>query len=246
MLPQQDLSPRYWAAFDAQLMFKGLQPDVLGTGDSRDSSFRSVLVKSGLAKGCRALDIGAGGFVGHTTTRHMLDVLEAQVDAVEIDAALCAKLTERFGNRVNVICKSIDDFDPGDTRYDLIALDLPMIPYEFEELIPRFLPRLNDGGYVVCDFPYDIDATFGGSQPLFDPSYRPEWEAFMLRKFGAIEIDPRTAQRAYHGSELTVRAILDKWSALTKRRGFGWIVLQKGRPVREQGMMERIVQRLRG
>ena len=213
-----------WEKFDRELLFEGLDPGVPGMGNS---SFRAILTRLLVPKGCLALDIGAGGFLGNTTTRHLVEVLDADVDAVEIDADLAHKLDEKFAGRIKVHNLAIQDFPRAGRRYDVIVSDLPMVPWQINTFAPDWLENLKPGGYYIFCTVYDLAGMFDGKEPLMDRSVRPDFEKFLLERFGTIKIDPRTAQKSFIGSSLTVRAIVDKWCLKSPRRGFGFIVLQK-------------------
>lgn len=217
-----------WAKFDRELLFQNLDPGVPGVGDS---SFRAITTRLLVPKGCSTLDVGAGGFLGNTTTKHLIEVLDAQVDAVEIDAELARKLDEKFAGRIKVYNLPIQDLPKVELKYDIIISDLPMVPWQINSFVPDWLGTLKPGGYYILCTVYDLVGMFDGKEPLMDRSIRPDFEQFLLDRFGTTTIDPRTAQKAFIGSGLTVRAIVDKWSLRSPRRGFGFIVLQKDGPL---------------
>lgn len=217
-----------WEKFDRELLFKGLDPAVPGVGDS---AFRAIVTRLLVPKGCSTLDIGSGGFLGNTTTRHLVEVLDAEVDAVEIDTELARKLDEKFAGRIKVHAMAIQDFPRAGRQYDIIVSDLPMVPWQINEFAPDWLENLKPGGYYIFCTVYDLVGMFDGKEPLMDRSIRPDFEKFLLERFGTTTIDPRTAQKSFIGSPLTVRAIVDKWCMKSPRRGFGFIVLQKEGPL---------------
>lgn len=214
-----------WPAFERDLLFPTLAPRSLHKGRS---GFRAILKNLDLPKGAYALDVGAGGFAGETTTRHLVDVLDAKIDAVELIPELAQKLEAAFPKgRLNVVVGDIFDFKPPAEPYDILVFDLPIIGDQIETLIPRWLPHLKPGGYVVTDFVYDLAQTFDSRDPLLNPPRREEFQNLLMHRFGATRVDAVTAQRAYFGTPLTVRGLVDKWLCRAAFRGFGWLVLQK-------------------
>jgi protein-L-isoaspartate O-methyltransferase len=212
-----------WPRFERELLFRTADPKVLQRGSS---GFRAILKELGLPKGCRALDVGAGGFTGATTTKHLIEVLDAEIDAVELIPELVEKLETTYGSRLNVICADIYDFMPS-APYDLVVLDLPIMDKQIDELVPRFLPHVNPGGYFITCMVYDLQSVFDVKEPLLHHARRGEFETFMTQRFGATRLDPVVAQRAFAGTPVTVRAVVDKWLCRGEARGFGWLVLQK-------------------
>lgn len=214
-----------WPAFERDLLFPTLAPLAMRVGSS---GFRAILKDLDLPKGAKALDVGAGGFAGATTTRHLVDILDAKIDAVELIPELAEKLEAAFPKgRLNVVVGDIFDFKPPAEPYDILVFDLPIIGDQIETLIPRWLPHLKPGGYVLTDFVYDLAQTFDCREPLLNPTRRTEFEDLLTHRFRATHVDPVTAQRAYFGTPLTVRGIVDKWLCKSPCRGFGWLVLQK-------------------
>src|SRR5205807_5733414 len=66
-----------------------------------DSSFRDLVAALQLQGVARILDVGAGGFLGETTTIHLLDLFpDAQITAVELDAERADALKEKCGDRM--------------------------------------------------------------------------------------------------------------------------------------------------
>src|SRR4051794_41368686 len=70
----------------------------------KSTSFRSLLRALHLRRVESVLDVGAGGFVGETTTTHLLDLLDAAVTAVELHPERVAALEERVGDRLEGGC----------------------------------------------------------------------------------------------------------------------------------------------
>jgi tRNA1Val (adenine37-N6)-methyltransferase len=123
----------------------------------------------------RVLDIGTGtGLISLMTAQRS----NAQIDALEIDAEACdqAKLNilkSPWGNRINVIHKSIQEYtEASDLKYDLIVSNPPYFQnslfapdekrtkarhnseFEYEDLIKASLKFLNTNGVLSIILPY--------------------------------------------------------------------------------------------
>ena len=173
-----------------------------------DSGFRFLIEALPLKKRCRALDVGAGGFVGETTTRHLLEALKARIDAVEIDASLCEQLRKRFGRKITVSCADIESFAASaKQKYDLIVHDVT--PRDLLlSMLPRYARLLKADGWLVCYFASD--------EIIGDPAFAP-----------LPTTDPRLAQlRSIVGPGFHVRGLIDKWRLRSDRRGSSFLVMQ--------------------
>jgi SAM-dependent methyltransferase len=191
------------------------------------SGFRHIVETLPLRNGCQVLDVGAGGFCGDTTTIYLRDILKARIDAVEIDPALAEKLSERFGETINVVCSDIESFLTNtDNHYDLIVHDIAIMDIFFDEMLPSYSRRLNKGGYIVAAFIFDHAKTNQGPAPLFSPEASAHQANFLLRRFGSLAPTRRQIQaRLRPGCK--VEAIVDKFNwRIPQLAGLGWLVLK--------------------
>src|SRR2546421_4153499 len=104
---------------------------------SSDSSFRDLVAALQLQGVARILDVGAGGFLGETTTIHLLDLFpDAQITAVELDAERADALKEKFGDRMEVVAGDIEEYAPPEP-FDLVVIDLDSqrVPLVFDRLL---------------------------------------------------------------------------------------------------------------
>jgi hypothetical protein len=209
-------------AFGTDPIWNDLAPQV---PDHRGSGFRAILRLLGLPIGCKVLDVGAGGFLGETTTVHLLDVLQANVIGIELDIEKAQRLKEKFGERIEVFIGRWEEYSTEEPQ-DLIIFDLDSqsIPTIFDSFIESALPMLGPRGVIVSLFIYDADAVFDSEKPLLNPRDKQLHKAFLMRKFGTDKVDRVAAEKAFSGSAFAVRGITDKWM---EHRGLGWIALQK-------------------
>jgi tetratricopeptide (TPR) repeat protein len=153
--------------------------------------FRTVLNSLRLPASPSILDVGAGGFLGSTTTVHLAKVPGARTDAVELVPELARKLDEKFAGQINVVN---DDFlsYPFNKRYDLVCLDLDsgLIPALFENWLPGKVKEvLNPTGAVIV-------LCFGYAPKSFSPEFGLAEESQMLanrflpRYFGTNVLTP--------------------------------------------------------
>src|SRR4051812_28417177 len=95
-----------------------LPTDVPATSDS---SFRDLVDALQLDAVARILDVGAGGFLGETTTIHLLELFpEADITAVELDEERAKGLEEKFGDRLGVVAGDVEAYAPP-APFDLIV-----------------------------------------------------------------------------------------------------------------------------
>ncbi len=167
-------------------------------GRPRDTPFRRIVAGLGLPRAARVLDIGAGGFVGETTTRHLTDLVDAPVVALERDEGRAAKLAERFGDAIEVVAADAFAYAPAD-RFDLAVVDLDtgLIPRVFDELLDRLAAgALAPGGHAVVAIVTDLALAYAGPSALHVDGAEP-MAAFMRERFGRLRLDAEVLARAY-------------------------------------------------
>lgn len=203
-------------------------PLVPQVSDHNNLGFRAIIKALPIKMGCRALDVGAGGFVGQSTTVHLLELLAAQIDAVELSKERAEKLLERFGNKLQVWAQDIFTFNWPLGKYDLIVMDLDsaVIPLMMENLVPIAKDHLAQSGYMILVTIYDAEEVYNAENPLLPVGGRDKQIEFMNRYYGTPKLAVETARRVFEGSNLTVVGIVDKYMG-TSRRCVGWLVLQK-------------------
>jgi cyclopropane fatty-acyl-phospholipid synthase-like methyltransferase len=193
--------------FEVGLISKGLIPIV---DDHQVSGFRAILKLLHLPRGCRALDVGAGGFLGTTTTVHLIDVLAAEVTALEINPERASKLAAKFGDRLTVVASSFEQYIvqlSGENKYNLVVFDIdtPLIPKIFDTMIDAASAVLTSDGFIISVFIYDIDGTFNCEPPLLSRLGKALQEEFLIGKFGTTKVDAfccpaRVHRQQFHGS----------------------------------------------
>jgi SAM-dependent methyltransferase len=194
----------------------------------RETSFRRLLRSLDLEQVGSVLDIGAGGFQGETTTRHLLDVLDAPVTAVELDPGRAAALVERFGDRLEVVCA--DAFAWDDPRaFDLVVLDIdtPRIPALFEEQLDTgVLERVRPGGVVIAAVVADAEQAFHGPKAL-PAANEPLIVPFLERHFGTRKLTDEGVKAHYaEHPHYRALALIDKWRR-DPANYMAWLALQR-------------------
>jgi len=115
------------------------------------TNFELMMWELDLPHDAKVLDVGAGGFVGETTTKHLVNKFD-HVFALEQNEAACGKLREKYTPEIlTVLCGSIEEFVPL-FEYDLMVVDLNsgQIPFIRDTLIEhygRYIVRI--GGYII-------------------------------------------------------------------------------------------------
>ncbi len=194
-----------------------------------DSSFRDLVAALG-GHHRRILDVGAGGFVGATTTVHLLDLFpDAHVTAVELDPTRADALREEFGERIEVVTADIAEYE-AEELFDLIVIDLDTgaVPHIFDVLLEEvLLPLTRPGGLIVTIIVLDLFNAYHGPRPLLARDAEPEMCAFMLRRFGYLYLTDARVKAAYadHG-ELDPVVTVEKWRADVHNIS-GWTALRR-------------------
>lgn len=193
------------------------------------SQFDLLLNSLPLAPNPRILDVGAGGFVGETTTKHLIKIPGARVDGIELDKHQVDALAEKFGDQMRAMHGDFltHEFD---TTYDLIVLDMPSqtLPAEFESWIPgKVTQLLNPNGIVIA-----LCYGFGPAEPhehwQFADEMRLFARDFLLRFFGVdvlteaavaarYDRDPLYRFLGMRGKQGYKRAETVVWIALQRR-----------------------------
>jgi phospholipid N-methyltransferase len=162
------------------------------------TGFSQILISLNLPPNPLILDVGAGGFVGETTTVHLLGLPGAEIDAIELVPDRAHRLSAKFGRRINVIN---DDFlrHSFGKRYDLVVLDLDsrIIPALYENWLSgkvRDVLKPNGNVVVLC---------FGYAPPVPTPRFGLADEVqilakdFLLRYFGEQTLTPNVVKAAF-------------------------------------------------
>lgn len=192
-----------------------------------DSSFRNLITALELDPS-RILDVGAGGFVGETTTIHLLDLFpEAKLTAVELDPGRADALRERFGERIEVVTGDVARYLP-EQPFDLTVIDLDSsaVPLVFDDLLEQVLvPLTRPGGVIVTNLALDLYNAYHGPRPLLTPENEPLMCAFMLRRFGHLLLTDTRIKAAFaEHSDLTPIVTIEKWPG-ERANMMGWLAL---------------------
>jgi hypothetical protein len=143
------------------------------------TGFEKMLQELNLPYQCKVLDVGAGGFVGETTTKHLVTRFE-HVIAVERDKTACDSLRLKFGmNELKIHCCPIEEFE-ATYQYDLMVIDLnePQIPFIKDTLIPYYGKQfVRVGGHIITLW-YERDAFH--SLDFVAHQYVPKWPGCYL------------------------------------------------------------------
>jgi len=197
------------------------------TKDDRGSGFRSAVIRMKLPKSARALDLGAGGFAGTTTTKHLVDFC-ATIDAVELDPVRAAALRDAFPDkRVNVIEGSAYDTTLTGP-YDIIVSDIDtgQIPAQATTLAQNCRQMLNRGGFYVIVFIFDLKNVFKPEAPMVSPIVLPILDDFMASSFGTTRVTTETMTPFYKSMGYEVCGLVNKYLPPRDRGGIGWLILR--------------------
>lgn len=160
--------------------------------------FRRVIDALGLPPAPRILDVGAGGFLGATTTIYLTAIKDAVIDAVELDPQRAVALQDKFAGRIRVIQGDFLTVELAH-QYDLVVLDLDafLIPDIFRHwLSERVRSVLAPNGKVVT-------LCFGLAPDRPDPRFgladdvRILANNFLREDFGATSLDEATVRRRF-------------------------------------------------
>lgn len=202
----------------------GLAPAV---ADHGSSGFRAALKSIDLPANPRVLDVGAGGFLGETTTIHLLSLLDARVDAVEINPDRARALQQKFGDRIRVFSQDFEKFAPGD-RYDLIVFDLDshLIAAQYERFLTVAAKMVKPGGKIINSIIYDSATAYDPEAELLNQAGQADYDAFLRRYFGTTRLTPETIDYRLFSEGFAVLGLIDKWMEDTTK-ALGWLVLEK-------------------
>ncbi len=179
----------------------------------------------------RVLDVGAGGFLGETTTRYLLESFPAaEVVAVEHNEERAAALAEKYADtpRLSVVAQSF--FDHESEPYDLVVLDLDsgLVPRIFSELLDgRVFDLLAPSGVVITVTITHAESSFDGGPRSLAPANRMSTGKRLEKIFGTGRIDDVALKSHFEGHP-RYRAIV----AVDKFRDdqgspVGWLTLQR-------------------
>jgi hypothetical protein len=190
--------------------------------------FDAILVSLGLGRQSTALDIGAGGFVGASTTRYLVDRLQNPIVGLELDPARCEALKEKFGATLEVNNGDIRTFDFGGRTFDIVVADVDcfLIPEVFNNWLPnRLHGLLKPGGFaVLVNFDHikdPIDASAGISAEVQEGVL-----PFLIEKFGDRHVTGDNVRKAYAADPLFegIDAV-GKWNG--RENVLNWVILRK-------------------
>lgn len=190
--------------------------------------FDAILLSLGLDRESTALDIGAGGFVGASTTRYLIDRLHNPVVALELAPERCDALKEKFGAALDVHNGDIRTYDFGGKTFDLVVVDIDcfLIPEVYNDWLPNCVHGLmKPGGYAILvnfdQIKDPIDASAGISAEVQEGVL-----PFLLEKFGDRRLTGDNVRRAYANDPLFegVDAV-GKWNG--RENVLNWVVLRK-------------------
>ncbi|MFI5015375.1 MAG: hypothetical protein ACHQAY_23820 [Hyphomicrobiales bacterium] len=200
--------------------------------DARRSGLRAILSLLDLPPHPTTVDVGAGGFVGDTTTQPILDILGGKVICIEADPSYSLALGWKFGDRITNI--------PGyygaigvNAPHDLVVLDIHtnFVPQIFDELLDFAVEDgLKPGGFLISVIVYNPSVAYHEETGLLNAGNRAAQEAFLRRYFGTELLDASilAGKFAAH-KEFEFVALVDKYMG-EGRNCVGWVVLRRRLP----------------
>lgn len=179
-----------------------------------ESSFRDLVASLGCTPR-RILDVGAGGFVGETTTVHLVELFPtARITAVEYVAERIDPLRERFGPRLDVVQADIADYQP-DAPFELVVVDFDLAVLHGRFRIPFddvFIGLTAPGGILVTDMLVNHHNAFHGPQGTVSPDAEQPLLEFLDREFGTTIVTPEVlVTRLADHPTLEPLALVEKW-----------------------------------
>lgn len=205
-----------------------LRPDEVPEDDP--SAFRDLLAALSPRGVRRILDVGAGGFVGDVTTRHLLELCpDAVVTALELRPERVDALRERFaGAPVEVVEGDVREL-AADEPFDLVVIDLDtsVIPLIFDELLDGVIARVTRPGALVITLVMtdQYQAFFG--EKAYPPTDAERHERFMLRRFGALRLTDESLKEQFAGNpRYDALVLVDKWRR-DPANFIGWLALRR-------------------
>ena len=190
--------------------------------------FDAILLSLGLGRQSTALDIGAGGFVGASTTRYLIDRLQNPVVGLELAPERCDALKEKFGAALDVRNGDIRTYDFGGKTFDVVVADVDcfLIPEVFDDWLPNTLHGLlKPGGFaILVNFDHikdPIDASAGISAEVQEGVL-----PFLIKKFGDRRVTGDNVRSAYANDPLFegIDAV-GKWNG--RENVLNWVILRK-------------------
>jgi hypothetical protein len=184
-------------------------------------AFEAIVKKLRLPRHPRILDVGAGGFVGETTTRHLVRYFGGEITAIEIHQGRAERLQEAFQDKIKVICGDFTQYQWND-RFDLIVLDLDPLcmPAIFYAWLPGKVFRLlRPGGYTIAiNLANWENAITPGSAIHYGCDLRLRFapgdlmHGFLLTYWGALNVTEAVVRGKFARDPLyKVVSVMDKW-----------------------------------
>ncbi|AIF82013.1 hypothetical protein I862_07295 [endosymbiont of Acanthamoeba sp. UWC8] len=175
------------------------------------------------------LDIGAGGFVGETTTKHLTNYFkQSKIIALEKRIEACEQLEKKFAGKIEVICGDIANFNKG-APYDLIVIDLDasLITWIYEELLENQLYKLlKPNGYIIAIGIANIKNAKKFFSEEAARTLQEQWCPFMKKYIKASGMTLENMKIKFHESDkYYVLNVLDKWDK--KENVVNWVFFQK-------------------
>jgi hypothetical protein len=191
------------------------------------SSFRDLLVALRPDPVRRILDVGAGGFLGATTTVHLLELFpNAQIDAVEINPERARELADKFPT-LNVHAGDVREYDAEPYDLAVVDLDSTRIDLLFDELLHGKLLELTRPGSLAVVITFtDVLAAFSGPRAMH-PSNAENAAGLMHRTFGRLRITDDVVKRAFETDpDFTALTVIEKFRG-DPQSFVGWIALER-------------------
>lgn len=177
----------------------------------------------------RILDVGAGGFVGETTTKYLIALPGARVDGIELDKPEVDALAAKFGDKVRAMHGNFltHEFD---TTYDVIVLDMDSqtLPAQFESWIPgKVTELLNPNGIIIA-----LCYGFGPAEPHEHWQFADEMRLFsrdFLQRFFGVDVLTEEAVRTRYERDPLYRfvAMRGKQGYKSRLETVVWIALRR-------------------
>ena len=193
---------------------------------SSSSGFELALQILPYSKNNTYIDIGAGGFLGETTTKFIEKRRDAKLILIERNVSSASELSQVFP-QATIFCASYDTkFDVlGQARFISIDLDLQLIEQEWTDFLPAVSSQLERHTYLLVSIIHNLDAAFSSesgyiqnrdSKTIYDKSFQ---------IFGTTNVKMQDLKKYCKTYGYKAIAIFDKQLGTGPGYGVGWALV---------------------